>query len=495
MNSANPRRASPGEFFYRAAGAAFIAVSAVSLASMLFSGEGAFRSLAAAVALAVTALYAGVYTALSRARITPRRFAAWVAAASVLFLSAGLSFARYLAFTPSWDLEAVYRGAELMATGGDFTAYSSEHCLRDYFYIYPNNFGAMLLLSLWFKALSIFGVRDFYTAAVTLNLLTVTATMLVSCYAARRLYGDAAGLSVSVMFLCSPLLFSGPVFYTDTLSMCFPAAAFALFLSARDAPARRALPLCAAGALLLAAGGAVKAGALVLIPAAAIELFVRGKWRRAVPFLAVTLSAALAVNFAVGAVRERYLDSGKLACERMPASYWLALGLSGEGGYDNEIFSAARSIRDPAARDAAMWRRVREGVAGNGPSGTAALLFRKAGRTLGDGTYGLGDFLDDSPLRETGPHRFLLPGSSGYPLYSGVAGGFLLAALLLSLFSLRRSRDSAETLTPQLFLLGITLLYMVWENNGRAAPGIVPLLFVAASGGLANIGRKLAARG
>ena len=60
-----------------------------------------------------------------------------LAAFCVFLFFMQLVFAGSLRFEPIYDMEAVYKGAALWANGGNFTAYRSDTCYADYFYIFP----------------------------------------------------------------------------------------------------------------------------------------------------------------------------------------------------------------------------------------------------------------------------------------------------------------------------------------------------------------------
>ncbi len=480
----------PTRFFYGMFSVIFLLLTGLSLSVSMFSGGNGVAHTIATVLCTAAALagFAVFYRMLRLCEFTNRTLAIFTVCAFVLLFTGGTVLAYFLRFEPAWDLEAIYRGAEQWVLTGDFTGYSSKHCHADYFYIFPNNFGAMFLLYLWFRLFYLFGAENFYFAAVLLNMLLVSLTMVVSSRIAGRLFGKRGAVLLLCLFLFSPFWFCGAVFYTDTLSMFFPVASAALFIEAKGRKPGMSAALCTAGAILLAVGGAVKATVLILLPAGIITLALRRDWRRLAAFTLICTVSIISVNFIVGTIRGRHLDPRKIEEERMPVTYWLALGCTGNGEYSNEIFSSARSAGSSDERRAAMKEQIVNSVKEAGAGGTARLFLKKAGGAFPDGTYAFSDFLDDSPASPSALHKFLLPGGKGYPVYSAIANSIFFAVMLLSLFSVRRQIENQRVFVFQLCISGIILFFTVWESNGgRSSVNFIPFFMICAAGGLENI--------
>lgn len=118
-----------------------------------------------------------------------------------------------LRFDPQFDLEAIYRGTEQWVNIGDFTSYSSYTCHDNYFYVFPNNTGALFFLFIVFKNASLFGITDFFCVAMVVNVIMVTATMVITSLICKRRMSPSAGLLAAALFLISPpFWFIAPVF-------------------------------------------------------------------------------------------------------------------------------------------------------------------------------------------------------------------------------------------------------------------------------------------
>lgn len=411
-----------------------------------------------------------------------------IAGISALFLFAvQMLFLQNLRFEPTFDLEAIYRSAIELAEGRDFTAYSSETCHSNYFYIFPNNLGGMSFLAVIFKISGLLGIKDYFTVASVVNSLLSAGTMLIVSLICKKLFGALGGVFALLLFLISPPFYLiAPVFYTDSLSLIFPSAAFLALIYARESSSikRRAF-LYFLSAVLCFVGALLKMTVLIFAIAAVVYFALRRAWKDLLLFgviTAVTVSVMLAAFN--GIVYSKYLDKEKAEQMNTPVYYWIDLAFHGNGGYDNSIFSMSVNESDPEHRRQLLKEDIKEGIEELGISGIYELFERKSAATFGDGTFALSDFLDDRP-EDSGPvQEFVTYGGKYYFIYCTVCTAVFLAILTFMIISVSFDRKDNTLMIPQLSVFGIMFFLLFWEQNSRYITTFVPFIFICAVGGI-----------
>ncbi len=411
-----------------------------------------------------------------------------IALATALFLFAvQMLMLPLLRFDPIFDLEAIYRGAIEMSEGRSFADYRSNTCHTDYFYIFPNNLGSMTFLAAIFKIAGVFGIKDYFTVASVVNSLMSVTTMLLTAHIAKRFFNVAGGLTVLLIFLLSPpFYFSAPVFYTDSLSLVFPAAAFTAFLNAveKDRIAHKLL-WYAVCALMCSLGALIKMTVLIFAVAAAIYLVLNRKWKDIALFGIITV-AVTAILFATFNAWIYSKDLSKDKAEQMntPIYYWIDLAFHGNGVYNNNIYQLSRNESDPELRKQILKDDIKDTVQDLGIGGIYELFENKSARAFGDGTYALSDFLDDRPANSTSLHEAITYNGKSYAVYSVISTAVFLAVQILMIISSIMKQQDKRILIAHLSVFGIMLFLLFWEVNSRYITTFIPFIFISAAGGL-----------
>ncbi len=408
-----------------------------------------------------------------------------LSAALVLFLIQMLMLP-LLKFEPIFDLEAIYRGAIEFAEGRSFAEYTSTTCHSDYFYIFPNNLGSMAFLAALFKIAGIFGIKDYFLVASVINSLMSVGTMLLTSYISKKLFNTTCGLLTLLLFLISPpFYFLAPVFYTDSLSLIFPAAAFCAFIKAEEKEKiLHKLLWYLACALVLFLGAFIKMTVLIFAVAAAIYLILNRKWKDIMIFCAITVTV-VSVCFAGfnALIYSSQLDKDKAEQINTPIYYWIDLAFHGEGGYNNNIYLLSRNEADPEVRKEILKADIKDAVQDLRLGGIYELFEIKSARAFGDGTLALSDFLDDRPEKSGILHEGITYGGKNYPIYSLFATSVFLATQILMIISAILKKQDKRILIAQLSVFGIMLFLLFWEVNSRYITTFVPFIFISAVGG------------
>ncbi len=398
-----------------------------------------------------------------------------------------LSKAEELRFMPSFDLDAIYKGALEWLRTGTFAGY------YDYFDWFPNNLGGLSLLYIFFRIGSLFS-SDYFRIAALGNEILLLLTYLFISLSARKLWGSFCG--VIALFMAgsmAPLLFMTDVFYTDSLSILFPVLLFYLSLKIEETEGRRSLGWCALSGLIAAIGTLVKSTVLIMAVAIFLTFLVRKKVRRAGAYLAwVSVSCFVLFFFFHQYIYTCHLDPALAKVKNTPYSHWVMMGLEGDGGYNPGDYEFTRSFQEPEKRNRAIKEEIQNRISQKGLKGMIKLYGVKLYRCFGDGTLGLSDFLDDSPQKESVLHQFLLYDGNQYGFYHGLCccllyGFFLLGMVYVWLGSTKTQAGvkvcAGSACALPIALCGLIVFLMNWEVSPRYITNYVPVFLLMAAGG------------
>lgn len=442
--------------------------------------------IAAAVALLVL-----IYRLLSKHRKAVNdKFSVILVVMALVLMFVQLFVGVSLRFDPIFDLKAVFGGAEYWVQTGGFADYSAENCHDNYFYIFPNNTGTLFIMYIILKGADALGISDAFSVMMIVNSLVIVGTMCLTALICRRKFGAHIGIFAAALFLVSPpFWFMAPVFYTDSLSMIFPVAVYYLIVCAegRNGMLKR-LPYYVAAGLLAGVGALIKPTVLIILIAAFIYLLLRHRFKSVAALAAVVvLTVSLVMCGFNGYIYSNHLDKSKAEQMNMPTEYWLSLGLSGNGRYNNDYFSLAFNEPDPELRKEKLREVISDNLHEQGVEGTLRLFATKAAYLFGDGTYALSDFLDDNPLRESTLHEYILFNGEHYSVYSAVATALFLAIQLFMIAAVPLGKRQTDAFVPLLCVFGLFIFLMVWEANPRYITNFIPMIFIAASAGIERV--------
>ncbi|MCL2811631.1 MAG: hypothetical protein FWD25_07060, partial [Clostridia bacterium] len=273
-------------------------------------------------------------------------------------------------------------------------------------------------------------------------------------------------------------------FYTDTMSFVFPPLLLWLHLVARHKPLLRRLPLDLLWAVCAFLGYIIKATPLIML--AAIWLVDLLQWR---PKLLVGQVIATVCVFALGLsiwnaqVLRRHMGDDIIEEYKVPWVAWLVLGATNDRGAFHDVFYAGETEEE---RTAAGWQMFGDAVKNRWQNGTLLdLAVLKTAESIGTGTLGLSDFLDDDPWNETWLHDYLLYDGIHYPQYDAYCSGIMLALVLLAMYAAAEGLFAKNALAvrypqPLIALLGIFLFLLVWEQRDRYFSNFFSILIMAA---------------
>lgn len=413
---------------------------------------------------------------------------------ALLMLTCQLCLTKSLRFEGTYDFEVVYKSAIKWAEESSFVGYSSPTCHSDYFYIFPNNLGSMAFLALFFRIARLFNITDYFLVASIVNAVLSVLSMVLASLICRRLFGTVGAISVLILFAASPPFYLiAPVFYTDSLSLFFPLAAFYLVLKLEDC--QKICPkiiYSIIAALLLLTGALIKATVLIFAVATIIYFILKRKLKTLLTY-SITTALIVSLGFAIfnGYIYSVHLDKDIAKQKNQPIYYWLDTAFHQNGEYNNDVFWNSNNIQDPDEREEYLKKDLLTQLKSLKPHEIYRLFERKSARAFGDGTYALSDFLDDSPLKPDKIHDSILYDGKNYKKYSCFATSVFIAIQLLMLLSVSFKKPDFKSLIPQLCVFGIMFFLLFWEVNSRYITTFIPFIFIASAGGICRVAQKI----
>ena len=418
-----------------------------------------------------------------------RRAGIFVVSVLLIVLGIQLSLGYWFRIRPAFDVDAIYRGAITWNQTGFLGNY------MQYFCTFPNNLGGMLLLSLTFRLADVFGFTDYNAVATVLNCFLINCSFLLVFLICEKLFGLKRALCAFLFsVLCLPLLFYAPVFYTDTLSICFPALAYYLYLRAKEtaSSAKRAVLFALMGAAI-AVGTVIKLTVLIMLIAIFIDLLLSGAVKRCL--LPCLMSAAIVVASFAGmhVFQSRNLIGTTYREQNIPYTHWIMMGLNGVGSYNSRDYFFTRFFPNIEAKENADEQEIKTRIQQYTPVTFAKHLAKKATYQFGSGLYAVNTMLDDNPQHRNWFHPYITntdpSDKTRFVDFSSFTQGYHLLLLLLTALSgfaaLRnRAGRNFSSPAPRLAVAGLLLFLIMWESNSRYLVNYLPVLVVCAFSGM-----------
>jgi len=396
-----------------------------------------------------------------------------------------------LRYTPVFDIGALYGGAAEWVTTGDFASY------YEYFSMFHNNWGGLLLLRVIFGLAKLVGITDFFIVASVFNSVLSLASMCLTGSVCEKLLGFRGRLLASLMFIISPpYYFIAPAFYTDALTMVFPILILYLYLVSREQekPIKR-LALFALIGLAAGIGYSIKATAVIMLIAVMIDAFLNWDIKKCLPLILVSIAIMLLCRLVTHGIIYRHIDRRQVDEEQIPILHWVMMGTQGSGMYDPGEYEFTKSFLDPSERRDAVRERLFSRLRSYNAIRFAQLFTTKLDIDFGDGTYGLSDCLGCPHGEDNALHLMLLKGGSVHNAYKHICTGALMALYLLiivsSLFEIFGRCSAQRAFAPRLALLGLVLFLLFWEARWRYFSNYSPIIITAAVSGLECVLNKL----
>ena len=386
---------------------------------------------------------------------------------------------------PVHDQEALYQGALYFAGLSDKMPW-------EYFARCDNNTMPALILGAVFRIGSLGGVVDPHYFAVLLNVVQVIIAMYCLYRLCESRNGVLSGWIAVLMIACFiPVIGQTLTLYTDSMSFCFGILALYILQidKGREEHKRDWFTYVLIG-FFLGVAGSIKMTALITVVALlgySILCADKQKILKCIVILVVSLTVIMAGKSM----------TKMLPCESMrdsyglpSVSYFLGIGLKGNGGYvDNQEYSAAlNTIYGLEAKKAWSDQYIRENL---GEFLNKDHIIQKLRYNFASGGMGCAIFVQNLNknhlLYRTMHHegdlywRYnMITTSYMYTFY-----GLIFIGMVLALFK-RKEKDAVFSVSL-IAIFGIMLYLMLFEANNRQLYNHLPWFVLAAACGISEI--------
>jgi len=376
---------------------------------------------------------------------------------------------------PTTDSYIVQDQALVLAKNPDSTIDTSI----TYFARYANNNLLILLLSGFFRIISVFGVSNYYLASIILNAFCLFISEVLIYLAVKKLFGTRFACSVLFISVLSPVMYlTAPWVYS--VSLCMPFIAALLYLGACLLKEKR-YPFLAVEAILFAAVTVLGYFIRPIVVIFAFAFFIcfliwlSKTHKKLIKSLLITVCCvcvSVPAFFCVNGVISSYYqdDSGNF-----PITHWIMMGLHTNGSVNAEDQRFTAQFATKEEKTKANLEEIKKTLREYGVPGLAVHFAKKHCLTWSEGSA---DYT--ARVKQNAAYT---------PLYDYVAGdrndflllycqAFRLALFLLVLVSLARQFFSKRR-SPLFFfvlsLFGGMLFYLLWEAKQSYS---IPFLFL-----------------
>ena len=177
-------------------------------------------------------------------------------------------FVIYCRVKPSWDFGVIFYNA--------YNISNSVFDLPEYYYkFYPNNLGALLLFTAIFKIVSIFTVKEgvYLLVGCIFNIIMIDGAVVIMYVLIKNVFNLRMATLFGVLcILIVPMFTYSPIFYTDTITMIFPAAMLLLLYNFNNSRSNMRIFYLVAIGVVGAMGIVLKTN--IVIPLVAVFIYV-----------------------------------------------------------------------------------------------------------------------------------------------------------------------------------------------------------------------------
>lgn len=365
---------------------------------------------------------------------------------------------------------------------------------------YPNNNGALMMLSFYNRFVYlVLGYVPLY-APVALNTLCITVAIVFTFLIAKKIFNPMGALITSVFcFMFLPYYTYTAYYYSDSLSIPFvPIAVFFIILGvkAEDNKLIKRIVCLIISAVSIAIGYSIKGSVLVILIGAVVYIVLENKLKQALISIVCIVLVFGITNVGIKALGNsmHFTSEEELYEEQYPINHWIMMGLKDKGGFNQDDSSFTHDAGNYDEKKAAINEEIVKRLEEMGFDGMIDHLSKKLAYTWGDGTYYIYHHLniyekDGETLKtEYNPlFEFVLQDGKyykGFSVYSNTMQMIMLIFMLLSAYyGIRRKKITTMTLIRGV-VFGMALFFMVWETRSRYIFNFTPMFILLASGAI-----------
>lgn len=425
-----------------------------------------------------------------------------------------------------WDCGTVLENAKILD--------QNETINTNYFSTCDNNIGILLFLKVAYTIAGFFTTIQNYTwIAVCLNLMMMDIASILTFYLIRKQLGKGAA-KVSLFFILPLLVFSPWILvpYTDTLTMIFPLAIYALYLwyvelreKQEEKPKWISLLLLGTLSLITIIGTILKPTSLIMVIAILVmEAFYGSKKKWDKTYVKTLISSSLVIILGIivaygGFYGLKKQQLGKQIPQELyqqnslPMTHYMMLGLKEKtventdksfyGVVNDEDFGFTISFPGKGEKVRQNLGVISQRLQEKGILGYISFLFHKAEWTLSDGTffYGFEGNFRTTPPYATGElakkiQPYYLVDTAEYRNITAnvmqIVWLIVQVGIILSVFlRLDSEKKNKQADILKLVVVGIICFVLLFEGRSRYLISYIPIFILVGMQGLVAIANTI----
>ena len=400
----------------------------------------------------------------------------------VVFGAVAIIVSYHLRVQPTWDMGRVFNIAKEYVETGIVTDV--------YLYEYQNNLAITYIFTIIFKVFRKLNYTDYITGITVINALIVTATVICTYFAVKKMYGKEKGLMTLIICLfTTPLYLYGAIYYTDTLSMFFCALSLLLYVLIRDEKNKiKNIILQILFGVILGLGFQIKVTALFIIIAILVEQILNFKFKNIFNNFKITMPIAIVFLILFNMVSNKYVIPNKqiLNSCKMPMQYWILIGSTGNGGFNQELYEHVKGYGTYEERKNAATEKFVEIIKQYTIPTFIKHINTKLKFTWSDGTYFVPEKLRRDPIERGTLFEYCAAGGEKTECYKYFPQvmhiSMLVLMVVVAINTLRKFESDDVFLVISVF--GIAVFLMFWENRSRYLLTLLPIMLILKVRGL-----------
>ena len=355
-----------------------------------------------------------------------------------------------------------------------------------YFEGYSNNNLFVLLNAAYFKAISLFGFKNYYLAGFILNALII----LISYFTVKKLFGSRRAVMVLTLGIANPVYCFLIQWIYTCISSLLPMTLI-IYLGACIFKESRKHRLIIYGIIT----GFVSAIGYFLRPTVVFPIFAFAVCAALFVFKSNKtlkqnfLKAACAglsflvvfscTYFATNSIINSYV---KDPSKNLPLTHWLMMGLKGNGSFNDDDYQFTKSFDNTEEMEKANINEIKSRVSEMGTSGVLNQGFNKLLYTWSNGSYKFYRRISVDSSNSSIYNFVCTPKCNAFITYLQSLHFAIMLLVCVSLCSqLKRAKDRLLPFT--VMILGGMVFYTIWEAKPEySIPFIFILLILAADG-------------
>lgn len=353
-----------------------------------------------------------------------------------------------------------------------------------YFSIYGNNNFMVIIMSMYYKLIFMFGITNYRLAGVVLNTILIDSAIIFTYKISDKILGKRKACKILLLCFINPLTYVLiPWVYTCTFSIPFFMGilyyAICLYNNIKNNNSKyKRYFLCAVIALMTIIGYYIRPTAIISLIAVFIgalcwSISSKGNIKRIIPVMTMFFIIAIILNCFVKLTIDKY--SGDKS-NYFPVTHWIMMGLHEDGKFSAKDEKYTASFKTYEEKIEGNINEIKKTINEYKLSGLIKHFGKKLKVTWTDGTCGYNvRMVQDTKFTKL--YNYIVTDKVDvFIVYCQVFRVLTYMFITIYLFLKIKTSNKFETIfIIELTLFGAILFYLIWESKSAYS---IPFIFI-----------------